>query len=166
VLFDGFDSAHLTYPMKTANINASELFQKLKNIQGLGAVINIPISPETHIVSRDMLEQIYHERPILGGRAYKPKSFIHDDPFLAKIVSITDKSGQILRTYEMNSKNIKNIEEINTLQLQEAGFRFFVVHWDWLNDDESQQIKSLLEKHCDLIEESREEQLSVYEIHK
>ena len=100
-----------------------------------------------------MLAQTRHRRPILSGQAFMAHTFAEVDPFLRQLRRIQDE----LATEE-------DLFLPRPRSLLDAGFRFFIVHWDFMSTPAADGVRDALESCCSTWADDPEHRTTIYEM--
>lgn len=148
-----FNTGHLPFPFPMSGTQLSPVYVKLGELHEAGAVVDVPVSVRSHIAYRYMLAQTLHRRPILSGQAFMAHTYAEVDPFLRQLRRIQDG----LATEE-------DLFLPPPRSLLDAGFRFFIVHWDFMPIQVADGIRDALEPICAIWGEDVERQVTIYEM--
>ena len=136
-----------------AEVKLPSGLSRLAEIPGPGAVVDVPVSVQPHHAYRFLLAQTVHGRPILSGQAFRARSYAELDPMLAELRAIQEG---VPPPQEYNPDHVRT--------LANAGFRFFVVHGDFLEPEAALAVRDFLSRFCSVVAEDQPACHGVYEI--
>lgn len=134
------DLAHLPVPFPRAEVVLPESLGLLARLHGPGAVVDVPVSVQPHHAYRFLLAQTIHRRPILSGQAFRARSYAELDPTLTALHAVQDGEAP---------PQGWNPTQVHALA--EAGFRFFIVHDDFLDPACREGVHTFLMRFCDVV---------------
>ncbi len=148
------DLAHLPIPFPRAQVVLPACLKQLAEMPGPGAVVDVPVSVQPHHAYRFLLSQTIHKRPILSGQAFRSRSYAELDPLLADLRAIQE-GGPLPAVWD----------SIHADTLAAAGFRFFIVHGDFLEASALEQTREFLSGFCAVVaEDSGPPYIIIYEM--
>lgn len=148
-----FNTGRLPCPFPMSGTRLPPAYEKLGALPEAGAVVDVPVSVRSHIAYRYMLAQTIHRRPILSGQAFMAHTYAEVDPFLRQLRRIQDG----LATEE-------DLFLPRPRGLLDAGFRFFIVHWDLMSVPVADIIRDALEPCCSIWADDPENRVTIYEM--
>ena len=151
--FGMFNTGHLPFPFPTSSTQLSPLYAKLGALPDAGAVVDVPVSIRSHIAYRYMLAQTQHRRPILSGQAFMAHTYAEVDPFLRQ-----------LRRIQEGRATEEDLFLPPPRGLLDAGFRFFIVHWDFMPVPVADGIRDALDSSCSIWADDPERHITIYEM--
>jgi len=155
VMIDSVNSAHLDYPLLRMNMEIPPAYRVLRDIPGRGAVIDVPIREHSHWIGCYIYPQILHQRPIVIGKGMGISGPGVASWFLDNIELQRDSHGELIETV--------NPDDALSL-LQRMGFRFFILHWNWLKPEVAANARGIMEKHCRMLIDDTKNEFTIYEI--
>lgn len=153
------------YPLPMADMRIPAIYHRLAQDKNNYAIIDIPFNLYNHLFcGRYMYYQTLHKKAIPYGVSYlspnakdiRHWAYIKDNAFLNLIVFDLYKIGYISET------NVENLVEACN-KLKADGFRYILVHNEYLNDDIKIGLKQLLSKCCILVNNANG-QITLYKL--